>query len=110
MDKETFNIAKEQADFENMNYEVRDDYSGRCMYGRTTNGLVVDSFADAKYLDERVAIELAKKEHLDNYDEYLEDDDDTILEDLKFNDRYPERGNEFKYFNTDSMGLSVIIY
>jgi hypothetical protein len=107
---EIFNIAKEQADYENINYEVRDDYSGRCMYGITTKGLVVDTFAEAKYLDERVAIELAKKEYLEDYGEYLEEDDDTILSDLKAQECYPERGNEFQYFNTDSMGLSIIIY
>ena len=108
MNDDVFAIAKEQADLEDMNYEVRDDYSGRGMFGRTTKGLVIDNWGDAQYLDERISIELAKKQHLEQYDEYLEEDDQVILQELIDEGEYEE--DTINNFQMDNMGLSLIIY
>ena len=74
---------------------VRDDYSGRCMFGRTCFGIVVDNIATAIYdlanilqsiIDEAPESDLA-------------DDAEALIE-----------YDGFNTCSTDNMGLQYIVY
>jgi len=68
--------------------ELRENYSGRGMYGENTSGIVVDSM----------------NEFLRGLGEYLKTADESDLDKIK------EIGAAIKRIKTDSMGYSIIIY
>jgi hypothetical protein len=110
MEKELADKALEIANEES--HDVRlydgeyDNYSGRCMYGKTTTALVVDAFWVAKDLDDIISAQEFKEQNEDWDDE----SDDHIIRHLQ--EVYPEdyKENELKHFRSDSLGLSMLIY
>jgi len=83
-----------------------DCYSGRGMYGSSTTGIVVPGTGSAKCLDELMAVKKYKEKHP------CDDEDDTILEELRSWGEYPEEGGrlELQYFRIDNLGKDYIIY
>lgn len=74
---------------------VRDDYSGRCMFGRTCFGIVVDNIATAIY-------DLANTLHSiidEDPESDLADDAEALIE-----------YDGFDTCSTDNMGLQYIVY
>lgn len=74
---------------------VRDDYSGRCMYGRTCFGIVVDNIATAIY-DLANTLQGIIDEDPDSD---LADDAEALIE-----------YDGFDHCSTDNMGLQYIVY
>ena len=74
---------------------VRDDYSGRCMYGRTCFGIVVDNIATAIY-DLANTLQGIIDEDPDSD---LADDAEALIE-----------YDGFDACSTDNMGLQYIVY
>ena len=68
--------------------ELREDYSGRGMYGENTSGIVVDSM----------------NEFLKGLGDYLETAHEDDFETIK------EIGAAIRRLKTDSMGYQIIIY
>ena len=68
--------------------EVREDYSGRCMYGETTHAVVFDSKGDYERALVRASYELGVRGS---------DDVEGVLSDLD-------------NLRTDSMGLGIVVY
>lgn len=85
-------MTKEQAEFlvkvtescGNQDIDLRDNYSGRCMYGETTYGVVIDSLS------------ILTADCIN----YLRNED---AEDI---DKVPD----FEGFSMDNMGRSIILY
>lgn len=77
--------------------QVRDNYSGRCMFGETCFGVVVDNLATAVYDVSEVLREIIIAERRDDPDLAKEAAD--MLEDGKLTE-----------CRTDNMGLDYIIY
>lgn len=72
--------------------DIRDDYSGRGMYGKTTHAVVFADWSDVLKAITQVAYELGSGDLM-----FTEDEKKTVLADLR-KTRY------------DSMGRSIIIY
>ena len=68
--------------------DLREDYSGRGMYGRTTAGIAVESEASL----------------WGNVMQYIQDN----MDEENFREQFSEL--EFPQFHTDSMGMQTIIY
>jgi len=77
--------------------QVRDNYSGRCMFGETCFGIVVDNIATAVYDLSEALREIIITESRNDPDLAKEADD--VLEDGKLTE-----------CRTDNMGLDCIIY
>lgn len=86
MKLETAQLLSDTAWDSGIESEVREDYSGRGMYGESTSGVVVNSVEDFVRM---VALTVA----------YIEDFDER--EDF---------ATEIQNIKTDSMGRSVIVY
>jgi hypothetical protein len=74
---------------------VRDDYSGRCMFGRTCFGIVVDNIATAIYDLENTLQSIIDEDPESD----LADDAESFIE-----------YDEFDACSTDNMGLQYIVY
>lgn len=90
MTKELANFLKNACDEAGINCEVRDDYSGRCMYGEKTYGLVVGRVTDLL----RATLE------------YFQSNIEMGEEDLYYGIEVPD----IESLAWDSMGLDTIVY
>lgn len=101
------NKVMEILDINCIDYDLREDYSGRCMYGRTTRGIVCNlGPAEFKELMEEAFVEV------------LIEDDDILCEceeDVKAMDK--DERHELIYYNElfppllcDNMGKRIIHY
>jgi hypothetical protein len=91
MKLETAKAIIEQAEINSFEMELREYYSGRCMYGKDTSGIVFGSMGDLLRSVAEAAVELYRQDQEDDGKRYEE-----FVADL------PER--------TDSMGLDTIVY
>lgn len=98
---QTFNRQMMETALDNMGQDpedsIREDYSGRGMYGRTCFGLTLDNDRQLPML----AIELARQAHEIDQDTNEIEDMDSLLDQLT---------NLFDSMQSDSMGRGAIFY
>ena len=85
-------------------FDIRTDYSGRFMYGRTCFGVVLEGRFQRSFLD-------SLRNMIAGEGEYEEDEDELSDQELAEKHKYRELAEQVVgKANTDDMGLSMIVY